>query len=175
MLPCNHTGEWRRTERSNGKDSGEESLFHLAAWPLYSALVLLLQREPASRRVSALVSKYQFLIPTALLYLQSNKSDKVTSEDDVTNAKNSTPSPDANAKPQTATITPSDGSEGAEPATFSSPSVSQHQAVYQQPFLPVLYTHLPNMTSHPRLPQGISVESDGSDLPEGKVLHLASY
>jgi len=30
------------------------------------------------------------------------------------------------------------------------------------------------MTSHPRLPQGISVESDGSDLPEGKVLRLAS-
>jgi len=45
--------------------------------------------------------------------------------------------------------------------------------MYQLPFLPVMYTQLPNMTSHPRLPQGISMESDGSDLPEGTSLYLA--
>ena len=33
-----------------------------------------------------------------------------------------------------------------------------------------MYTHLPNMTSHPRMPQAISIESDGSDLPEGEFM-----
>ena len=110
------------------------------------------------------------LIHTVLFCSQNNKPDKNTSEDDVTNAKTSTPTPDANTKPQTTTLTPSDssqGSEGAEPAPSSSPSVSQHQTVYQLPLLSAMYTQLPNMTNLPRLPQGISVESDGSDLPEG--------
>lgn len=118
------------------------------------------------------------LILTVLFCSQSNKPDKNTSEDDVTNAKTSTPTPDANTKPQTTTLTPSDssqGSEGAEPAPSSSPSVSQHQTVFQQPLLPVMYTLLPNMTSHPRLPQGISVESDGSDLPDGTSLPNPLY
>ena len=117
-----------------------------------------------------------FFIPTALFCSQSNKPDKNTSEDDVTNAKNSTHTQETNTKSQTPTPTPSDsnqGSEGAEPAPSSSPSVSQHQTVYQLPFLPVMFTQLPNMTNHPRLPQGMSVESDGSDLPEGTLPLLA--
>ena len=101
---------------------------------------------------------------------QTNKPDKAD-EDDATTTKNSTPIQDANTKPQAPATTSSDsnqGSEGAEPVPSTSPSVSQHQPVYQLPFLHVMYTQFPNMTNHPRMPQGISVESDGSDLPDGK-------
>ncbi|KAJ7371188.1 hypothetical protein OS493_027298 [Desmophyllum pertusum] len=102
--------------------------------------------------------------------IPSNKPDKTTTEVEATNAKTPTPNHDTNTKPQsTPTPTPSDStqsSEGAEPAPSSSPTVSQHQTVYQLPFLHVMYTQLPNMTTHPRMPQGISMESDGSDLPE---------
>ena len=128
---------------------------------------------------SEFIDKRHFFTLQTLIVLfcsQSNKSDKNTSEDDVTHAKNSSPTPDANTKPQTTTLTPSEssqGSEGSEPAPSSSPSVSQHQTVCQLPFLPVMYTQLPNMTSLPRQPQGISVESDGSDLPEGTSLCFA--
>lgn len=112
---------------------------------------------------------------------QTNSSDKNTSEDDAVTAKNSIANHDTTTKPQVIpTHTPSDissqSNEVAQPAPSTSPTVSQqHQAsLYQQPFLPVMYTQLPNMTSHPRMPQGISVESDGSDLPEGAFVHVPS-
>lgn len=115
-------------------------------------------------------------LPLPCFLLQSNKPDKNTGEDDASNAKNSTPNQDTNTKPQAPTTTPPDsnqGSEGAEPVPSSSPSVSQHQASYQLPYLSMMYGQLPNMTSTPRMPQGISMESDGSDLPEGKFPTLA--
>jgi len=97
---------------------------------------------------------------------------KNTSEDKATTVKNPIPNHDTNTKAQAPSPTPLDAnqsSEGAQPALSASPTVSQHQAVYL-PFLHVMYTQVPNMTNQPRMPQGISMESDGSDLPEGALM-----
>lgn len=112
--------------------------------------------------------------PFPSLFSQTKKADKDTSEDETTNAQTSTPTPDTNTPQQPPSPAPTDSNQSnevAEPAPSSSPTVSQqHQSVYQLPFLPVMYTQLPNMTSHPRMPQGMSVESDGSDLPDGTFI-----
>lgn len=94
---------------------------------------------------------------------------KNTLEDETTTTQSSIPNNHASAKSQTPSSTPTDtnqSSEEAQPAPSSSPTVSQHQASYSLPILTYLFSHVPNMTSQPRMPQGISVESDGSDLPE---------
>ena len=108
---------------------------------------------------------------------QANKADKNTSEDEATNPQASIPTLDSNTQQQSPTPSPApapvdtnQSNEGADPVPSSSPSVAQqHQSYIQLPFLSIMFQQLPNMTSHPRMPQGISMESDGSDLPDGKL------
>lgn len=102
--------------------------------------------------------------------LTNDKPNKNSSEDEVTTSIRSSFSREKNTKPVVPSPPASDtnqSAEGADSASSVYPTISQHQSVtYQLPPLPVMYTPLPNMTSHPRMPQGISIESDGSDLPE---------
>lgn len=103
-------------------------------------------------------------------HVPANKADNNTSEDEASNAQAAIPTPDSNTQqppPSPASEDTNQSNEGADPAPSSSPSVThQHQSYFQLPFLPVMYVHLPNMTSMPRMPQGISTESDASDLPD---------
>ena len=108
------------------------------------------------------------------LFSQNDKPNKNLSEDEVTTSIRSSFNREKNTKPVVPSPPASDtnqSAEGADSASSVYPTISQHQSVtYQLPPLPVMYTHLPNMTSHPRMPQGISIESDGSDLPEGEYM-----
>ena len=108
------------------------------------------------------------------LFSQNDKPNKNSSEDEVTTSIRSSFNREKNTKPVVPSPPASDtnqSAEGADSASSVYPTISQHQSVtYQLPPLPVMYTHLPNMTSHPRMPPGISIESDGSDLPEGEYM-----
>lgn len=103
-------------------------------------------------------------------YVPVNKADKNASEDEASNAQATIPTPDSNTQqpsPSSAPVDTTQSNEGADPTPCSSPSVThQHQSYYQLPFLPIMYLQVPNMTSMPRMPQGMSTESDASDLPD---------
>ncbi|XP_067040248.1 uncharacterized protein [Acropora muricata] len=123
---------------------------------------------------STLVSVVMKPAPTAEV-IQENSSvsilapNKSASEDEASTTKNPIPSAqttkllDSDSPPEETNQT----TEGSQPAPSISPVVFQPQASYQAlPSLPVMFMQLPNMTNHPRLPSGMSCESDGSDLPD---------
>lgn len=103
-------------------------------------------------------------------------SNQDASEDETTIAKN--PIPSNNTTTTTTTTTGHDTEpdsleesnqslEAPQAGPSSSPTVSQHQVSYQAlPYLQVMYFQSPNMTGQPRMPAGMSLESDGSDLPD---------